>query len=178
MTRKFIVSLAVAAAVAMAPKGSAAQDTEGFTLNYTDIGVVVGLGGIGDASLAFGGRFEKAIKSVPDLGNGIIGIQVGADYYSWSGPGYDWSYIPIGATANYHFDLENNKIDPFLGAGLGYSIISCDYSGIGLGDLCSDSALYFIGKAGIRYFLSRLALYADVGAGAATLNVGAMFKVR
>lgn len=178
MTRKFMATLAVAAALVLAPQGSAAQDTEGFTVTYTDIGAVIGLGGIGDASLAFGGRFEKAIKAVPDLGNGIIGFQVGADYYSWSGPGYDWSYVPIGATVNYHFDLENAKIDPFLGAGLGYSIVSCDYSGLGIGDLCSDSALYFIGKAGIRYFLQRLALYADVGAGAATLNVGAMFKIR
>jgi hypothetical protein len=175
MTRKFVATLALAAAVVLAPRTAAAQE-EGFTLTYTDIGATIGLGGIGDASLAFGGRFEKAIKAVPDLGDGIIGIQAAVDYYSWSSLNYSWSYIPVGVTANYHFNLENNKIDPFLGAGLGYSIISCDYPGTGV-DLCTDSALYFIGRAGIRYFLSRLALYADVGAGAATINVGAMFKI-
>jgi outer membrane protein W len=91
------------------------------------------------------------------------------------------TYIPIGVTADYHFDLENNRIDPFLGLGLGYSIISndCSYSGaIDFDcDYADSSALYFIGRAGIRYFLRRLALYADLGAGAATLNVGAMFKI-
>jgi outer membrane protein W len=150
----------------------------------------VGLGNVGDASLAFGGRFEKAIKQVPDLGNGIIGIQAAVDYYSWSASGTfsgtRWessvTYLPIGVTANYHFDLENNRIDPFLGLGLGYQIISsdCNYSGAGFSYDCgfsSSSTLYFIGRAGIRYFLSRLALYADAGAGAATLNVGAMFKI-
>jgi hypothetical protein len=184
MARKFIATLAVAAAVVLAPQGSSAQDTEGFTLAYTDLGAVIGLGGIQGASLAFGGRFEKAIKAVPDLGDGIIGIQASVDYYSWGDriAQYDWdySYLPIGVTANYHFNLENNKIDPFLGAGLGYFVVNCSYNGPGVDVDCGDyaSGVYFIGKAGIRYFLQRLALYADVGAGAATLNVGAMFKIR
>ena len=183
MIRKVLTTLAVAAAVVLAPQNSSAQ--EGFTTTYTDIGATIGLGGIGDASFAFGGRFEKAIKTLPDLGDGILGIQASFDYYHWdehfSGVGfnYDWdyTYMPIGVTANYHFDLENNKIDPFLGAGLGYSIVSCDLSGTFNGDCGYNSAIYFIGRAGIRYFLQRLALYADVGAGAATLNLGAMFKI-
>jgi hypothetical protein len=45
--------------------------------------------------------------------------------------------------------------------------------------LCSNSALYFIGRAGIRYFYKpNMALYADAGAGAATLNVGVTFKLK
>jgi hypothetical protein len=179
MIRKCIATLVVVAAVAVAPSGSAAQDTQGFTLQYTDIGVTIGLGGLSGASLAFGGRFEKAIKAVPDLGDGIIGIQAGVDYYTWDNGFYSWSWIPIGVTANYHFNLEDNRIDPFLGAGLGYTNVSCDFSGAGVFDCGTySSGIYFIGKAGIRYFLQRLALYADVGAGAATLNVGAMFKIR
>jgi hypothetical protein len=160
--------------------GSPAPASAQFAIGFTDIGAVIGFGGIGSASLAFGGRFEKALRAAPEgLGTGVLGIQVGADYYSWSSPGYSWSYIPVGGTVNYHFDLANDRIDPFLGAGLGYSIISCDYDGFGGGqDLCSNSTLYFIGKAGARYFLSpNLALYGDVGAGAATINLGAMFKL-
>ena len=187
MSRTFVAAFAVVIALALSAQRSTAQD--GFTLTYTDIGATVGLGGIGDASLAFGGRFEKAIKQVPDLGNGIVGIQAAVDYYSWSASGsfsgtrYEHSvtYLPIGVTANYHFDLENNRIDPFLGLGLGYSIINSDCSYTGAitfdCDFSSSSSLYFIGRAGIRYFLQRLALYADVGAGAATLNVGAMFRI-
>jgi hypothetical protein len=178
MTRKFVAALALVAASVLAPSATSAQDEAGFTASYTDIGATVGLGGLGDASLAFGGRFEKAIKALPDLNDGILGIQAAVDYYSWSGFGYSWSYIPIGVTANYHFNLENARIDPFLGAGLGYSMVSCDYTGVGAFDCGTySSAIYFIGRAGIRYFLSRLALYADLGAGAATLNVGAMFKI-
>lgn len=151
---------------------------QGFELGYTDVGPVIGIGNIGSASVSFGGRFERAIKELPDLGDGILGIMVGAEYYSWSTQNFSWRYIPIGATANYHFNIENEKFDPFLGLGLGYSIISCDWEGVGV-DVCSNSALYFIGRAGGRYFFSpSMAMYADVGAGAATLNVGVMFRLQ
>jgi hypothetical protein len=178
MSRRLFGTIAALAGLVVAAQPASAQ--EGFQVGYTDIGPTIGLGGIGSASLAIGGRFERGIKTMPDLGNGIIGVMVGADYYSWSSFGFSYSYIPVGATANYHFKLENNnKIDPFLGLGLGFQIYSCSYEGIG-GDLCSgSSALYFIGRAGARYFLNeKLALYADAGAGAATLSVGATFRLQ
>jgi hypothetical protein len=174
MTRRLFGAVAALAIVMGSAQPAAAQ----FALGYTDIGATIGLGGIGSATLAFGGRFEKALRAAPEgLGTGVLGIQVGADYYGWSDSGYSWSYIPVGATVNYHFDLANDRLDPFLGAGLGYSIISCDYPGTGV-DLCTNSTLYFIGKAGARYFFSpAMALYGDLGAGAALLNVGMTFKV-
>jgi hypothetical protein len=177
MARRFVVTL-LAFMFSLAAHDGAAQ--EGFTVGHTDIGPTIGLGGIGDASLAFGGRFERGFRALPELGDGILGFQLGADYYSWSSGPYSWSYIPIGATANYHFVLENNrKIDPFLGLGLGYTIISCDWDDFGGFDLCPNSSLYFIGRAGVRYFFAdRIAAYGDVGAGAATLNVGLMFKLQ
>jgi hypothetical protein len=173
---------AIAAVIALASivSSASAQDkkaTGGFTAGYTDIGPLIGLGGIGSASASFGGRFEHAIKALPSMNNGILGIEAGFDYYSWSALNYSWKYIPIGVTANYHFKLDDSKIDPFLGAGLGYQLITCDYKGSGLG-ACSNSAIYFIGRAGARYFLSQgMSVYADVGAGAATFNVGMMFKL-
>jgi hypothetical protein len=176
MLRRILGTLLV---LAVMVAGQEASGQEGFTVGHTDVGPTVGLGGIGSASLAIGGRLEHGWRAMPDLGDGVIGLQIGADYYSWSSGAYSWSYMPIGATANYHFALENRKIDPFLGLGLGYSVVSCNYEGIGGGDLCANSALYFIGRAGGRYFFSeRLAAYADAGAGAATLNVGVMFKLR
>jgi len=179
MVRKVFGAVALVATFGFAAQPAAAQ---GFAVGYTDIGPTIGLGGIGDASLAFGGRFEWAWMDLPELGNGVLGIQAGAEYYSWSTGtafgGYKWSYIPVGVTANYHFNLDNDQIDPFLGLGLGYSIISCDYPGTGI-DLCSDSELYFIGRAGIRYFFNdSWALYGDVGEGAATLNAGVMYRLR
>ena len=153
-----------------------------FATGYTDIGGVIGLGGIGSASASFGGRMEHAIKPLPELGNGMLGIQAAFDYYSWSGGAglgaYSWKYIPIGVTANYHFKLDEPKLDPFVGLGLGYQIITCDAPGLP-GNYCSNSAVYFIGRAGARYFFSpKMAVYGDVGAGGATLNVGVMFKLK
>ncbi len=175
------VKVATIASLVMA---GVTQAQGGVGVGYSDIGAVVGLGGINGASLAFGGRFEKVIKPLPDLGDGTLGIQVGADWYSW-----DWGYIggsssvsviPIGVTANYHFKMENKKIDPFIGAGLGYQIYNatCVYQGV---DYCANawsSGIYFITKAGIRYFLnSGMALYADAGVGGATLDVGLTWKL-
>jgi hypothetical protein len=175
MLCKAVGTFVLAGAIFVSAQSAAGQ---GFTMDYMDVGPTIGLGSIGSASLAIGGRLEKAFMTLPDLGDGIIGIQAAVDYYSWSGAGYSWSYIPIGVTGNYHFVLENKKIDPFLGLGLGYTIISCNYD-FGSGDLCGNSTIYFIGRAGGRYFFAdRLAGYADVGAGAALLNIGIMFKLR
>ncbi|HZI27923.1 MAG TPA: OmpW family outer membrane protein [Gemmatimonadaceae bacterium] len=170
------------AALASAIAASAGQAQGGIALGYTDIGAVLGIGGVGEASFALGGRFEKVIKPLPDLGDGLLGIQVGADWWSWDfGSGYSVSYIPIGVTANYHFKMENKKIDPFLGAGLGYQLVNASCPSFQGVDPCGSysSGIYFITKAGIRYFLNtNMALYADIGVGAATLNVGAVWKIK
>jgi hypothetical protein len=189
MSRKYL-GLAVGAALALTQASDATAQTR-FQTGYMDVGPTIGLGGIGSASLAIGGRFEKALRPFPELGNGVIGVGVAIDYYSWGSSGSfggttwesNYRYIPIGVTANYHFPLENSKFDPFVGAGLGYSIASysCDYNG-GVDYDCggtSSSALYFIGHAGVRYFVSdKVAIYGDLGAGAAAINIGAMMKLR
>lgn len=181
MLRKFIGAMVVAAIVAV----PARQVTAQVGVGYTDVGVVVGLGNLGNANLSFGGRFEHIFKALPDLGNGLLGIEVSVDYYGYSNKygAYksDLSVIPIGGTANYHFKLDNKKVDLFVGAGLGYQLYSCSYNGPGITgtDYCSNSSLYFIGRAGGRYFLSNsMALYGDLGAGAATLNLGLTFKLK
>jgi hypothetical protein len=158
---------------------------QSFGMGYTDIGPTVGLGGLNGASASFGGRFEHAIKPLPDMGNGMLGIQVAADYYSWSSgniAGYSWSYkyIPVGVTGNYHFKLEDKRFDPFVGLGLGYNVVNCSWSGptAGSTDCGYNSSVYFIGRAGARYFFNpKMAAYGDVGAGGATLNLGLMFKL-
>jgi hypothetical protein len=168
-------AVAVAVLTALPPQRANAQ----VALGYTDVGGVIGLGNIGNASIAFGGRFERVFKKLPDLGDGLLGIGVSADVYSYDyGPG-TLRYIPFGATANYHFKLDpKNKLDAFLGAGLGFQTISCTGAA---GFSCSgySSGVYFIGRAGGRYFFKpNLALYADAGAGAATISVGLAFKLK
>ena len=161
----------------------ASQASAQFTVKAMDVGPVIGLGNIGGAGIAFGGRFEKGFKELPNLGNGVLGIGVGVDYYHWGdnafGTDFGWTVIPISVTANYHFNLKNKKIDPFLGAGLGYehwgSSGSCNAFGVDCG---GSSGIYFVGHAGIRYYLQpKMALYADAGAGAGSLHVGLMFNL-
>jgi hypothetical protein len=149
----------------------------GVGVGYMDLGPVLGLGGIGSASLAFGGRFETIFKSLPDMGNGLLGIEVGADWYSYSQFYGDFSFIAIGATANYHFNVDNKKIDPFIGLGLGDLVASAPSV---CGGACNyNSGIYLIGRAGIRYFFSdNMAGYADVGSGYGVLHVGLTFKLR
>jgi hypothetical protein len=185
MTRKIIGTIIVLASVAVSARPAAAQSP--VVPGFTDIGAVVGIGGINGASLSLGGRFEHAFMALPDLGNGTLGIMVSVDYYSHSydyggfAGAYSFSYkwIPIGVTANYHFKLESTKFDPFVGLGLGYTVVTASCSGQFCGSGAYSSAIYFIGRLGGRYFFSdNLALYADVGAGAATLNAGLMFKLK
>src|SRR6478672_12475645 len=169
-------------ALAAVPAAAQMKGAGNFSTGYTDVGPVIGVGGINGASASFGGRFEHAIKPLPDLGNGTLGIQAAFDYYSWGQDfvGYSWSYkyIPIGVTANYHFKLDEPKIDPFIGAGLGYNIISCNVTGTFNGDCGYSSGIYAIARAGARYFFSpKMAIYGDVGAGGAALNLGIMFKM-
>ena len=177
MHKKLVGLAAVAALLGAAASQARAQ----VTLGYTDVGGVIGLGNIGDASIAFGGRFEHIFKKLPDLGNGLLGIEVSADVYSFSNSSFSLRYIPIGGTANYHFHIDpKNKVDLFLGAGLGFLATSCSYRG-NQGNGCGGfgSNLYFIGRAGGRYFFTpTLAGYADLGAGAATINVGLTFKLK
>lgn len=163
-------------ALVVVPSISQAQG-KGFQPGYTDIGATIGLGNVGGA-IALGGRFERAIKKLPDLGDGTLAFGASVDYWNYGERfgsfDYDFTYIGFGGTGNYHFKVENTKIDPFIGLGLGFWSASTDYAG------ATTSQLYFIGRAGIRYFLNeKVALYADAGAsGAATINVGATFRLR
>lgn len=182
MSRKIRLSTlaALVVAAALAPDVTLAQTNgasgkSSFGPGYTDIGPTLGLGGTGEAGLALGGRFEHAFKRLPDFGNGTIGIQASLDYWNYdnrfSNVDYGFRYINLGVTANYHFDVKSNpKLDPFVGLGLGNASVSTDYAGD------YSSGVYFIGRAGLRYFMKpRLALYGDVGAGASTLNLGVTF---
>jgi SH3-like domain-containing protein len=147
----------------------------GFEVNQNLVGAVVGVGGLGSATASVGGRFEHAVKELPSLSNGILGFALDADFYHFAdGFGDSFTYIPIGATANYHFRIDDRRWDPFLGAGLGYSIVNFSGSGIGT----ATSALYVITRAGVRYFFKpNVAFHADVGVGAAALNLGVVWKM-
>ncbi len=175
MKSKLVGTIATLAVISIA---AAPQAQAQVTKGYSDVGVVLGFGNLNDANIAFGGRYENVFKKLPDLGNGLLGFELSADVYSFSRSSASVRYIPIGATLNYHFPIDpKNKVDLFLGAGLGFRAVSC--SNFGTNDCGYTSNLYVIGRAGGRYFFKpNLALYGDLGAGAATLNVGLTFKLK
>jgi hypothetical protein len=148
----------------------------GFNLKSMRLGPVLGFGNLGSAGMSFGGRFEKGIKELPNLGKGLLAIEASFDYYSWNsgaGNAYSASAIPFSATVNYHVNTKSDKWGVFVGTGLGY--MRWSYSGCGT--ICgANSGVYFVGRIGGSYSIANtLQVYTDIGAGAATLNGGVMF---
>ena len=150
----------------------------GYEVGTLDLGPILGLGGTGFyGSNSIGGRIEKAFKQ---LDNGILGISGSATRWSYDCPGCTFSTTYIAATVNYHFVLKNNRRwDPFLSLGLGYLRYSAGVDDGLFGSNFSDGGVVFAGNAGVRYFITKsMAAYADIGSGAATFNLGLMFKLK
>ncbi len=160
--------------------GRPAADRNGrlgaFRTGDNVLGPAVGLGGV-NGTVAVGAELEHGIKTLPELGNGALALSAQAFYYHYSFPlatGASVTTIPLGAAANYHFALKDQRIDPFVGAGLGYSYVSVSGGGQ---TVSGTSGLFFWGRVGARYFMKpNLALHGDVGMGAANLNLGVMFR--
>lgn len=170
--------LFTALAVPLPAQSATAPKAGAFDVGQNVAGAVVGFGSIGSATASIGGRFEHAIKELPSVGNGILGFALDADFYHYTDAfdsGVSLTYIPIGGSVNYHFRLDDHRWDPFLGAGLGYSIASVSGSG---SRVTAGSTLYLISRAGVRYFYSpNVAFQADAGAGAAALSLGVVFRM-
>jgi hypothetical protein len=170
--------LAVVVSACLFPTSSHAQ----FGETSTFLGPHIGLAAYQSAP-SFGANFETALNKPGELGDGILGLSVRADYFSYnfgSAGLYDWSYtwITAGAYCNYHFKVGEGKFDPFLGLGLGYQNVSVDYGDQGQGAYASSwgSGVFFSANAGARYFFSKsLALRALLGLGVTYIVVGVDF---
>ncbi len=151
--------------------------TGAFHAGDNILGPVVGLGGI-NGTMAVGGELEHGIKTLPSLGNGLLALSAQVFYYHYTFalvPGAGVTAIPFGAAANYHFALKDQRIDPFVGLGLGYTYASVS-AGTG-GTVTGGSGVFFWGRAGVRYFVKpALALHVDAGLGSANLNIGVMLR--
>jgi hypothetical protein len=137
----------------------------------------MGVGGLGARAVALGGRIEQGVKALPDFGNGVLGIEVGADIYEIRRPsgGPPLRYVPVVVTANYHFILIQKRLDPFVGVGIGYRFVGTSNGGAGDG----ANRASFLGRAGIRWAItSLLSLYAEAGTGRPTANGGIMLVFR
>lgn len=152
-----------------------------FVNGKSYLGPHIGLGYVG-SGLTFGADYETPITKPGEVGPGMIGIGGELDYTSWgSGDnsfGYTWTFFDIGVSGNYHFMLDNKKIDPFVGLILGYRAASFKWNDgtSTTSALTGYGGLNLGGSAGVRYFLSpNLALQARLGFGFYLLAVGVDF---
>ncbi len=153
-----------------------------FTPNKNYLGPSIGLSFLGSTP-QFGANYEYSM----DLENfGRVGIGGIFRYWSYSEDYYDggWNYtdILIGAQGNYHFILETDKFDPWVGLTLAYDAGSVSWDGPS-GDYYSSPTYggFFIGaSAGARYWISpTIGISARVGFGSLSyggLDLGVDFK--
>jgi opacity protein-like surface antigen len=104
----------------------------------------------------------------------------GAKYeYNILGDQYTWKYNAwfIALRGAYHFELENEKLDPYVGASLGYVVVSVsgdDSEGSTVGSGAGYGAF-----GGIRYYIqNNLGLNAELGYSSFSfLNIGVTLKL-
>lgn len=125
---------------------------EGYEKGKTIVGPLIGFGW---HDLMIGGQFEYGFHEKIS-GGAILGWSSESEDYYWAE--YTYTYIAIGAQGNYHFK-PGEKFDPFVGAVLGYDIVSwdADYAA-GYGDWydydASASSMFFGGALGCNYDFS------------------------
>lgn len=149
--------------------------------------------GIGFGNTLYSGSYYKS--QIPPLSasfevgvvdnvieKGVIGVGGYLGYssskYEYSGYGWKYSNIIIGARGNFHYPLVN-KLDTYTGLLLGYNISSAKEFGTfpGFGFSASSGGVvwaWFVG--GRYYFKDTFAVMAELGYGVAYLNLGVALK--
>ena len=156
---------------------SFAQYAQGDKLLNVGVGLSAYYGG----GLPIGASFEYGVTD--DIS---VGAQI--DYYSWGynfGAGYRYRYtfLPVAVRGSYHvnklLNLNNDKLDLYGGAALGYYISSFSdnsgYSGIYYNDY-GNRILFGIHLGARYYFKPTLGGFAELGYGVSALKIGVAFK--
>jgi hypothetical protein len=171
----FLIGL-VASSVLSAPDNVAAQ----FGSNSRYLGFHVGVSGPGSApALGMNGEIAH---------NNRVGIGAWLDTWSYGermafgGANYDWSvrYIALAGTGAYHFPVRSEpKLDPFLGAALGYYVVSTSGEEFGGASYTGSTSRMFLGIfGGARYaFNNSTSGVVRIGFGSAALTLGLDFKL-
>jgi hypothetical protein len=157
---------------------ASSSETNPFTKGSFLLGPHIGLAAYSSAP-AFGVNGEYGITQPGKAGPGTIGISGRFDYFGFSDAYWKYTWIALGAFANYHFAV-SAPWDPFIGLGLGYENVSTSYEGPdgsqSLNDAGWGSGMYFSGTAGVRYFFSpTMAARAQLGFGITYLVLGLDF---
>jgi Outer membrane protein beta-barrel domain len=177
LSKLFCVVALPVLAVSLRPASVAAQ----WELGQKYLGAHIGLSGVGSTA-AYGVNGEYAYNEHIGIGAWLDTWSYGDSYFV-SGVDYGWDvrYVAIAGTGSYHFPIESQpKLDPFVGLGIGYYIVSASYNGGGVVADYGGSAnrLFVGGFGGIRYaFKENLLGVARLGFGASYLTVGLDFKL-
>lgn len=153
-----------------------------FEANKSYAGPAVGLSFLG-STVSFGANYEygMSMKEIGVDAPGLLGIGGLVRYWSYDEGFWSYTDLVIAAQGNYHFILDNKKLDPYLGLIIGYDVGSFDWGGpnSSLYDI-SYGGFIFGASAGVRYWFSpQMAINARLGTGSnlgSTLDVGVDFK--
>lgn len=157
-----VSSLALFVAIAAAPAG-AQQSEQKAGLGLRGIGVRIGLADPEDASsaLMFGGHvdageFVKNVHVIPSIEYWNVGNDVGA-YNS------DFSDLAFRLGVNLDFPLQDQRMVPYLGGGLGLHRFSFD-TNVPNVPSSSDTKLGLDLQGGVRnQFTPNLSLFGELG---------------
>ena len=144
-------------------------------------GIGFGLSGIyGDAGMPpVSVGFQYGLEDKISIG-GIAGFSTSS--YGWDEWKWDYTYIIIGARGEYHFLESSEKLDAYVGATLGYNIVSVSepdgYERLWGGYETEASYFIYGFHVGARYALSNnIGIFGELGYGVGYLTVGATFKL-
>lgn len=142
-------------------------------------GAHLGVSGYGSAP-AFGISAEVGYHERWALGGWLDTWSYGQTFVRPVGSSWSVRYIALAGTGAYHFLVKSDqRWDPFLGAALGYYIVSTearDATGVAYG---GDASRLYLGLyGGARYFFNeKVAGVARLGFGGATLTLGVDFRM-
>ena len=163
------LSLLVAAGLAL-PTFASAQLTTGQKF----LGAHLGVAGVGSA-VSVGVNGEVAYNDRITIGGFADTWGYGEDYScSFGTTSWDVRYIAVAGTGAYHFPIESNpKVDPFVGVGVGYYIVSSQTTAQGVTFSGDSSRLFVGGFGGVRYhFGETVSGVARLGVGSSYLSLG------
>ena len=173
MSKTFYSCLTIAAFCLFAHTNLQAQYKKGDNL----LNAGIGLGVFTYGGIPLGASFEHGITEEFSVGAFFDYLNFKSGYLTYN---YSWRFIYIGARGSYHLNeilkLDNDKIDTYIGAGLGFRFVSTSdnlitgYGGYG------NRLAYQVHAGGRYYFSNNLAGFAEAGYGISALRVGLTLK--
>ena len=120
------------------------------------------------------------LDGIIDKGSIGVGPYVGFASYKWeySGWGYKYSNIIIGARGNFHYPFID-KLDTYTGLLVGFNVVTSSEFGtpVGYDYSASSSGIAWSWFIGARYyFTDNIAGMVELGYGIAYLNLGVALK--